>query len=221
MTSESHSDRRLTSALTSLDEVKESGADCPAAERIWDSANGRLSPSDDRIVVFHLGDCGSCSAAWRIARELLGDEAPVFSEAPSTGPTWRTWVPLVAAASVVIAAVSVAVVWFREPAVEPPVYRTQQGDWLEAATPPDEALSRDACVLQWSAGPEGTAYDLLVMDADLRPLARARWLERPEYTVSAEDLASVPAGGSILWRVTAHLPDGRRIVSRTFTTRLE
>ena len=137
MTIENRSDRRLQSGLASLDEIKGTGADCPMAERIWDSATGLLSASDDKIVVSHLGECGSCSSAWRIARELVRDEAPVISAAPSTGSAWRTWVPLVAAASVVVAAVSVAVVWFREPAGEPPVYRTQPGDRLAAGTPPD------------------------------------------------------------------------------------
>jgi hypothetical protein len=221
MTTESHSDRQLQSAIASLDEVKGTGADCPGAARIWESATGQLPPSDDKAVVSHLGDCGSCSAAWRIAHELVRDESPVASVAPSTGLAWRTWVPIVAAASVVIAVVSVVVLWFGEPVGEPPVYRTQQGEWLEAMVPPGRVLSRDSCVLRWAAGPEGTAYDLLVTGDDLQPLARAVWLERPEYAVTAGDLASVPAGGSILWRVTAHLPDGRRVVSRTFTTQLE
>lgn len=221
MTPESQSDRRLKSAIASLDEVQGTEGDCPGAERIWESATGQLPPTDDKTVVSHLGECGSCSAEWRIARELVREEAPAVSPAPSAGPAWRAWVPMVAAASILVAAVSVGVLWFREPPGERPVYRTQQGDWLRAVPPAGGALSRDSCVLRWTAGPEGTAYALLVTDDDLQPLARAAWLERPEYTVTAGDLVSVPAGGSILWRVTAHLPDGRRVVSRTFTTQLE
>ena len=215
------SEQRLQAALGSLDEIKGTGADCPAAERIWESASARLSPADDKAVVSHLGECGTCSKAWRIARELIRDEGPAVAVAPSTGRAWRTWVPAVAAASLVIAVVSVGVLWLHEPGESPAVYRTQQGEWLESEMPADDALSRDSCVLRWSAGPEGTAYDLLVVDESLQPLARATRLERPEYEVPPADLASLPAGGSILWRVTAHLPDGRRVVSRTFTTRLE
>jgi len=221
MTTDSDADQRLRFAIASLDEIRGTGTDCPAAGRIWESATGGLPPLDDRAVVSHVGECGSCSAAWRIARELARDEAPAASVAPSKGVTWRNWVPMAAAASLVVAVVSVGVLWLREPADGPPVYRTQQGDLLEAVPPVSGALSRDSCVLRWTAGPEGTAYGLLVMDTNLRPLARAMWLQRPEYTVTPEDLASVPAGGSIQWRVTAHLPDGRRVVSRTFTTRLE
>jgi hypothetical protein len=220
MMTDRDSEQRLQTAIASLDEIKGSGADCPAAERIWESASARLSPANDKAVVSHLGECGTCSKAWRIARELIRDEGPAVAVAPSTGRAWRTWVPAVAAASLLIAAVSVGVLWLNEPE-GPPVYRTQQGEWLEAVTPADGALSRASCVLRWTEGPEDTVYDLLVVDENLQPLARATRLERPEYEVPAADLASVPVGGSILWRVTAHLPDGRRVVSRTFTTRLE
>lgn len=221
MTAAGGNDDRLRSALTSLDDLMGNGADCPTAERIWKSATGGLSPTDDRTVISHLGDCGSCSSAWSIARELARDEELPEVAAPPTGSIWRHWVPMAVAASIVMVVISVGVLQIGEPEDREPVYREQVNDWLEEIMPADPALSRESCTLRWAPGPEGTVYDLLVMDDRLQPLTRARMLEVPEYTVATVDLESVQAGGNILWRVTAHLPDGRRAVSRTFTTRVE
>jgi hypothetical protein len=122
------------------------------------------------------------------------------------------------AASLIVAVAGFGLYKFLRTEDRPPVYRQQQEERLEALT---VTAPRDSCTLRWTAGPEGTTYDLLIMDADLQPIDRARSLDRPEFTLAVEDLEPVPPGGAILWRVTAHLPDGRRAVSRTITTQLE
>ena len=76
-------------------------------------------------------------------------------------------------------------------------------------------------VLRWTAGPEGTTYGLRLTTEDLAPLVEVLRLEQPEYRVDPRVLEGIPQGDAVLWRVTAHLPDGRRVASRTFTTPLE
>lgn len=215
MTTVKETDKMLGSAIASLDDVKGDGSGCPSAQRIWESASGRLSSTGDQAVVSHLGECGSCSAAWRIAHELARDASPADV---STRTAWQRWAPMLVAASIVFAVAGFSLFRYLKPDTEGPVYRQQQEEWLEAET---ATLPRESCILRWSAGPEGTTYDLLIMDEDLQPLDRARSLDRPEFNLEAADLETVAAGGNILWRVTAHLPDGRRVVSRTFTTQLE
>lgn len=215
MTTGTDNDRRLGSALACLDDLKGDGTDCPSTERIWESAKGRLPSADDQAVVSHLGDCGSCSSAWRIARELARDAAQ--TEVPARR-SWRRGAPILVAASIVIAVAGFGLYKFLRMEDRQPVYRQQQEVWLEALT---STAPRDSCTLRWVEGPEGTTYDLLIMDTDLQPIDRARSLDRPEFTLVVEDLEPVPPGGAILWRVTAHLPDGRRVVSRTFSTQLE
>ena len=73
-------------------------------------------------------------------------------------------------------------------------------------------------LLRWTAGPEGTTYDLHVTDEDLEVLATARRIGEAEYLVDPEALAGLPPGEKVLWRVVAYLPDGGQVASRTFVT---
>jgi hypothetical protein len=108
-----------------------------------------------------------------------------------------------------------------KPEAQAPVYREEPSAWLVSEVPEEDLLDRDACLLRWAAGPEGTTYDLRVTSEKLEPLARAWRLDRPEYRVEPAALEPLPPGGKILWRVTAHLPGGRQVVSPTFINRVE
>ena len=79
-----------------------------------------------------------------------------------------------------------------------------------------DRLPRAACRLQWTRGPAGTSYDLLVSDDELTILATVKGLEEPHYTLPPEKIPT--SATKLLWRVTARLPDGRTVASDTFTT---
>ena len=211
---------RLQEGLASLLEIKGDGEDCPSAETIWDSVEDKLDPTENEELLIHLGECAACSAAWRLAHRLYAEEKGTKQQAEVIPFRRRQWVPLVAAA-VVVLGIGLGVVQFTTRQQPPAEYRTQEDRWLESELISDQPLSRDACVLRWTAGPEGTTYDLKLTTEDLDPLGKAWRLESPEYQIDPQALAGVPPGGAILWRVTAHLPDGRRLSSRTFSTPLE
>jgi hypothetical protein len=75
--------------------------------------------------------------------------------------------------------------------------------------------------LRWTEAAPGARYSVRVLSKDLRPLAGAEGLERPEYLVPAEALQSVPPGGEIVWSVEARSRDGLRVASPTFINRLD
>jgi hypothetical protein len=211
---------RLRAALAALTEVKGDGSACPTAETIWKSASEQLGIGrKNEDVILHQTECSACAAAWRVARELVQAEA-----AAQTGLVtfpWRRWVPLAVAASIIMVAIGVGIWVVPDRDAVTPVYRTQQSDWLRPEMPEGVALDKEQCDLRWTSGPEGTTYDLLVNTEDLEPLARVHRLEQAEYRVAHDALRDLPPGASIFWRVTAHLPEGRSVTSRTFTTTLE
>jgi hypothetical protein len=205
-------DHPLRSALAELVEVKGSGEDCPEAALLWDSATERLSGKRNVAIVRHLGECTACGVAWELARDL----GPAVSRPAVVSGSRPGWLPLAAAAVLVLGLTGV---WLYEPwrPGEPPAsYRDPAPAWLVAGLPADAVLAREACTLRWAAGPEGTTYDVVVTSEELRPLARTFGLDRPEHLVDAADLAPVAPGGKILWRVTAHLATGQDVVSATF-----
>ena len=202
--------------------------DCPGAERIWDALHGGLPPEDRRTIIDHTARCPACAEAWRLAREIGGGAAPAAVHAtagqagvgPVHGTGWRRWVPLAAAAALVVV---VGLVLRQGPVrdEQPPQYRTGDEAALRSLLPEETPLPRSACLLRWSDGPEGARYNVEVATADLEVIARARGLEQPEFTVPADRLADLPPGTKLLWRVEATLPDGRMIATPTFFARLE
>ena len=100
----------------------------------------------------------------------------------------------------------------------PPVFREQHDDTV-LPSPGTRLLPRAACRLEWSAGPEGTRYDLTVSDGNLEILAAVKGLTRPEFTLPQDAIPRSTA--ELFWRVTARLPDGRTLSSETFTSAIE
>ncbi|HLE85309.1 MAG TPA: zf-HC2 domain-containing protein [Thermoanaerobaculia bacterium] len=202
------------------------GTACPEPGRIYDAARGALPPGETREVVEHLAVCPDCAEAWRLAaafeEEAAAGTEPVSSRARSP----RYLRPVAAAAALVLAALA-AGLWWTVVTVpeEAPVYRAGAELEIRSLLPEGEPLPRDAAVLRWALGgdgsPEGTTYDLLVSGEDLQPLAEADELEEPSYRVPPAALEALPSGAEILWRVEAHLPDGRTARSPTFTNRIK
>jgi hypothetical protein len=216
-------EERLRAAFAARTDLPGDAHDCPDVERILDSVDGRLGAAENQAVIRHLGECAACSAAWWMAREMAEAPQPEAVPRPAVGLTVlrQRWVPL-AAAAVLVALVGMAAFHLLRPReTAPPVYREQEEAWLASALPPGQPLARTDGLLRWTAGPAGTTYDLQVTDADLEILATAWRLAQAEYRLYPEALEGVAPGAVIHWRVTAHLPDGRRAVSHTFVTIVE
>lgn len=201
---------------------------CPEPGRIYDAAWGELPPGEMREVVEHLALCPDCAEAWRLAVAIEEEAAAGAGEADfRPAPPRPSYLqPLRVAATVALAVVAVGVVWtvLRAPEEEP-VYRAAGEPEIRSLVPADQALPREEAVLRWSPVPEddpaGTTYDLLVSTAELVSVAEADGLEEARYRLAPEALKDLPAGANLLWRVEAHLADGRTVRSPTFTTAIE
>ena len=187
--------------------------ECPSSERLLASAIGDLSAAENESIILHLGECPACAAAWRLADELSERNVPV--------PFHRRWQVQLAAAAILVAAVGLGYRYLAPGSESDAIYRTQEGDWLQPAISEEEPLPKDHVVLSWTAGPEGTVYDLQVMGEDLQPLVHRPRLTENEYQVPLELVADLPAGSLLYWQVVAHLPDGRTVESISFMNRLE
>jgi len=197
---------------------------CPNKEELWESAAGGLDPLENETIILHLAQCSECSMIWRLAREMVPpDEISSPSVvALSDRGRWQTWrkVIIPAIAATMLIGVGLSAAWLvRKGASSPPVFRQQQDNGRVVASPRTQALPRSACRLEWSAAPAGTRYDLIATDPQLEILGTVKGLTRPEYDLPLE---AIPTSTTeVLWRVTAHLPDRRTVVSETFTTRID
>jgi len=213
---------RLQNAFSS-DDWESHTEGCPDSGTLWASAAGELKPVENEAILLHLARCAGCASSWRLAREMImADEAASGTVVPieerKQVSVWRRPALLAAAAMVVIGLGTAALLHRGQPGPAP-VYRQQQEAVTVRALPGTQELHRGACRLRWSGGPEGTRYDLTVTGKDLEILAVVRALTVPEYLLPREDIPR--SVHTILWRVTAHLPDGRLANSRTFTSTIE
>ena len=213
-------DDRLQGEFARLAEVAGDGAACPSPETLWKSARAELQSDEREAVVMHLGECTACAAAWRIARDLSRKHLEERARFLQPRRVSRVWAPLAAAAAVVVVAIGLTVMMRDRPGA-PPMYRALEGEWLRPLTEEGATVPRDDFVLQWTAGPEGTTYDVRVTTEGLRLLAQETGLEDAELRVAPETLSDLAPGSAIFWQVTAHAPDGRVIDSKSYKVLLE
>jgi hypothetical protein len=206
--------------LARVADVTGDGDECPPTEQLVRSGRGELDPQENEEIVLHVSTCTACAAGWRIAREISSAEIDAPSAASRTVSHARTWSYL-AAAAVLVMGVGLGYLLLSPDREEAPVYREQEDRLVRSTVEPESPLPRDAFLLHWTPGPEGTYYDILVSDVGLKTLAREEGLDRTEFRVPRDALAGLEPGGRVLWHVTAHLPDGREIESETFFARVE
>lgn len=208
----------------STGEMRRAEGECPSRDELWASAAGELDPADNEEVVLHLARCSECSTIWRLAREMLPADhlshTPVVSIESARRPTvWRRLL-LPAAAAAILVGVGLGTGLFqRSDSTPEPVFREQRGGFEILASAGTASLPRSECRLRWSAGPAGTRYDLTVTDSELEIVDTVRGLGQPEHLVPAEKIPGSTA--ELLWRVTAHLPDGNTASSGTFRSAIE
>jgi len=198
------------------------GEDCPDPALLWESAAGELDPAAETPILLHIAGCPDCATAWELAREMAEDAGRTGTVSPLARPgtpAWRRPGVLAAAATLLLAIGLGGSLLIHRPAPGPDVYREQAGGTVLRADPVCRRLPRAACRLRWTGAPKGTRYDVVVTDENLDVLCEARRLPDPEFLVPENTLP--PAGSTILWRVTAHLPGGGTAASPTFETVVE
>jgi hypothetical protein len=93
-------------------------------------------------------------------------------------------------------------------------------DAIAAEIAQDRAFARHRVILRWSAPEPGSTYSIVVDDEDRRRVASGERLAEPVFRVPADAVFAVP-GDRLIWEVTATLPDGRRLRSRSFVALLQ
>jgi hypothetical protein len=213
----------LRAAFASLSASASPGPDCPVPDSIWEALSGEMSARSTAAIVEHTSRCPACAEAWRLGHELAGQRgAEASAVARSTAfraPGIGVWASLSAAALLFIV-VGIGIV-MRPPGQQPGVTRASEEKTIQSLVEGTASLPRDVFVLKWSAPAAGARYALRVGTQDLTPIASTQGLERPEYQVPVKSLERLPPGATIVWRVEAILPDGRRIASQAFMNRVE
>ena len=217
---------RLRSAWAAMP-PSERGAGCAPPDEIWAAVQGERSDDRARTLIEHAIGCADCATLWRLARELSvapatagAEERPTPVPAPARVLPFRR--PLVVGAGLLAAA---AVLLVLVPRVSPPggppaELRGTGGAELRMA-PGTESVFRNRATLRWTGAPPGSRYAITVSTPDLTILFRATGLTATEVVVPADALAAVPSGSQVLWRIEAILPDGTRLASPAFMSRIE
>jgi hypothetical protein len=210
---------RLRRAFATVD-VTETKDDPPIdSDRIWQAVRGELPPAEVEEMADLANRSPETAAAWRLAVELSheldgvrsGNVIPIHRRRP------LRWTLGLAAAAVVV--VGLALPLFRSFSPDPtPTYRAVDGLEIVSELDPDRALPRKAFELRWTPTGEGSLYEILVTDSDLRVLDRASFLEEASYLVSVEALSDLAEGDEVWWKVDATRADGARASSPTFVT---
>lgn len=191
--------------------------ECPPAEQLFDLRHAALSPEVAAQVTEHVAGCSACAEALRLAVEMAPLEQPSV-RSTSAGRGWLV-------GGVVLLAAGLATLLLGRPRLSAPTTSPDETpdvfrgvDGLSFARSGPRTAPRDAFELSWSAGPAGTLYDVRVHDAELKLLHEAFAFDEPRIVVPAAALSDHPDGARVLWIVTAHLPDGRRVTLPTWTT---
>ncbi len=194
--------------------------DCPDSERILKVVLGELSSRQNRAFAEHAAECPACTLGWRIAREYALEAGLLAPVSAGRRLAFRLWLPLGAAAAAALVGVAFLATRIQQEAPVPTLLRAAPEETIEALQGDGEMLPREEFILRWSAMSEGSRYSVRVTDARLSHLAASSPQKETEFLVPAAALASLESGAIVLWQVEATLPDGRRVVSGSFATRV-
>jgi hypothetical protein len=211
-------DERLREAFQALGET--AGAECSEQEleRIWRAVSGELPAVERRELVDRLSADPATAKAWRGAWALSRSprEGAPTSDPPRARFRTSSW--LAAAAALVISLGGLLFQLNRRPADD--LFREPGRQVVESLVPTGATLPRDAFRLRWTPAAEGSRYQVTVTREDLQVLTTARDVTAAELLVHERLLSSVGSGERLFWRVVVTLPDGERVSSRTFVTRV-
>jgi hypothetical protein len=217
------SDERLAEAFCALGDTHATELPEDLRDRIWLAVSGDLSPAERRDLVERTAADPGCAEAWRVASEMwrVSQARAVGGSAVAAPGLTRRWTPrwlAMAAALLLISAIGVLSLRNQRSGDE---FRAAPGFVVESLVPADTALPRDAFRLRWTPGPDGSRYQVRATTEDLQVLATAADLTVPEFVVESGALSRVPRGASVFWQVDVSQPNGERLTSSTFITRVE
>jgi hypothetical protein len=216
------SDERLADAFCALDDTR---TELPEdlRDRIWLAVCGALPPEERRDVVERTATDPGCAEAWRVATEMWrASQASAVAGGTVAAPRLTTgWPPRWLAAAAVLILVTAGGMFSLFNLRPGDEFRASPGVVVASLVPADMPLPRNAFRLRWTPGPEGSRYQLRVTTEDLQVLVTVADLTTSEFVIEPVALSGLPGGASVLWQVDASLPNGARLTSSTFITRVE
>jgi hypothetical protein len=216
---------RWRAAFAGLGEQKTAGPECPDPDRLWAAASGEAPVAERHQIIEHTAACASCATAFRLALRLSREEARegeasgAVASLPARRSPWGQRIPLAAALAAGLL-LAVVVPW-RLLDRSTPQYRETPAAGLASQIAEGAVLPRDRAVLRWSAGPDGSRYDVRVLTAAGREVAVETGLTAPEVQIPPDALQGVALGEILYWQVDLLRPDGSRTASKTFSVRIE
>jgi hypothetical protein len=210
-------DDRLKDAFRAISADSRIDATEADVERVWRAVSGDLPAAERRDVVDRMASEPAVADAWRVAHELR--RAQMGGTPVDIGSSPRSWTPAwIGLAALLVLSVGVSLVQFRTPA---DTLRDSGRYVIESLVASDATLPRDAFVLRWKPGPDGSRYQVRVTTEDLRVLTTAVDLTAPELKIPLERLSDVAPNTRVLWQVVVALPGGETVSSPTFVVRAQ
>jgi len=192
------------------------------ADRIWSAVRGELSPKEVEALVDLAGRSPETAAAWRVAvglsREL--DESHDSSVVRIDRRRPIRWAIGLAAAAAILIGVAVPLYNSFAPS-SAPVMRAAEELGIESELGSVQVLPRGDFVLRWTSPEEGSVFELVVTDSELRILHQAAYLETPNHRVPETALTGLAEEDEVWWKIDATRPDGSRVSSPTFVTKVK
>jgi hypothetical protein len=197
---------------------------CPSEAKLAAYLDDRLEPEARREFEAHAVECDDC-------RAVVSDAAAALSSFEPVRPRRRRLGAVPGAAAVAAAAVLLLVLLRPGAAPQPdePVLRAtapssaaEDAARFDAAGPGDDGnvdATRDELAFSWAALPEGTVYQVAVMNEQ----GVVAWSERTELqrlAMPAAAAGALHADSLYFWRVEALLPDLRTAASPLHSFRI-
>lgn len=202
----------LPAALRAERERARPRDDCPPPESIWQAVRLELPVDERGAIIDHVADCAACAEAWQLASELGGDQRSAARASQRLAAVLQSRLYLPLAAALVLLVGGIAYLGRQHPTSIP---RTPVAGVLDTGIPEGSVFPRNDFRLRWTAGPAGSRYDVVVTTTGLVQIDARRDLQIPEYRIPEERLTTVASDTPLLVRVTAHLPDGTTLSSKS------
>lgn len=176
-------------------------AGCANPEELMRLAVSEATPDERHTWMEHIVGCADCRRELALARAV--------AEAGSQLTARRWPIRILALAASIVVLVGGAALW-RSGAFEGGDVPRGGGPAVTLVQPSGDVPADLARQLVWRSVPGVTSYEAELLDADGAVVFNTRG---PDTTVTVPTEARLAPGGEYHWRVTALMPDGRRLQS--------
>ena len=219
-------DERLRRAFQTPGNRHQAPGEVPAPELLWDGVNGELSAAQTARLVAETALDSDRAEEWRLAKNL---QAAVLKPSPATVVPMRPRLlsPRIWFSAAAVFLIAAAGLWLArmDQTPEPPTYRNSDTAEfpIRSLLPPDGRLSRARPLLAWEAAhpEEVSTYRITLSTEGLETLLSEQVVDDSSFLIPEELIRDLPAGATLLWRVSAVTGDGTLWSSPTFISRLE